>query len=447
MKYSSESSVVAMLDMWARRRLTLPGDFSFFQPLAKPREDRYNPSNFLSVCKGAVVMTTAVMEDFWDGVSARSYWLSVLERVAGPVLEALANERLKETMPVEYHPARGEAARNVCHLEAAGRTLMGIAPWLELEGVTGPEEELRARLAAWARAGISHGTNPNSADFLNFTTDGQPLVDAAFLAQAMLRAPRNLWGKLDESSQGRVIDALRSSRVITPGYNNWLLFSAIIEAFFCRIGETYDVLRIDYALRSFESFYFGDGAYGDGTHYRWDYYNSYVIQPMLVDILDALHDATDRWHGYEDAVYRRIRRYAAVQERLISPEGTFPCLGRSMCYRFGAFQALAQTALREALPAEIAPAQVRCGLTAVIRRMIEAPGTFDGAGWLRHGFCGYQPSLGEPYINTGSLYLCLAALLPLGLGPEASFWCDAGQPWSGLRAWSGEDIPSDHARD
>ena len=33
-------------------------------------------------------------------------------------------------------------------------------------------------------------------------------------------------------------------------------------------------------------------------------------------------------------------RYAAVQERLIAPDGTFPALGRSIAYRCGAFHLL-----------------------------------------------------------------------------------------------------------
>ena len=42
----------------------------------------------------------------------------------------------------------------------------------------------------------------------------------------------------------------------------------------------------------------------------------------------------------------RPRRYAAIQERLISPEGTFPAIGRSLAYSFGAFHHLAEMALR-----------------------------------------------------------------------------------------------------
>ena len=102
-------------------------------------------------------------------------------------------------------------------------------------------------------------------------------------------------------------------------------------------------------------------------------------------------------------------------------------------------------ALRHALPDGVSPAQVRGALTAVIRRTIEAPGTFDADGWLRIGFCGHQPGVGETYISTGSLYLCAVGLLPLGLPASDEFWSAPAQPWTSVRAWSGQPFPIDHA--
>jgi hypothetical protein len=74
-----------------------------------------------------------------------------------------------------------------------------------------------------------------------------------------------------------------------------------------------------------------------------------------------------------------------------------------------------------------------------------AAGTFDEAGWLRLGFCGHQPSLAESYVSTGSLYLCANALLPLGLPESDPFWADDDAPWTAVKAWSGVDLPADHA--
>lgn len=376
----------------------------------------------------------------------RTYWLHVLERIARPVLEAAARGELKKRMPVESLGDERADRAHFTHLEAVGRLLCGLAPWLALTDLSGDEAALRTEFADLARAMITSGTDPDSPDFLNFSFEHQPIVDAAFLAQALLRAPDALWHTLDAQAQRNLLDALRSTRTRKPGFNNWLLFAATIEAFLYRAGAPdWDPMRVDYALRQHEQWYLGDGLYGDGPHFHWDYYNSFVIQPMLIDVLDAVAGVYPEWDALHEPVNDRSRRYAAIQERLISPEGTFPPIGRSLAYRFGAFQSLAQMALRQDLPQDLSPASVRCALTAVIRRMIEAPGTFDEAGWLRIGFCGHQPLMGERYISTGSLYLCSAGLLPLGLPPENDFWSAPPQPWTAQRIWSGENLLADHA--
>jgi hypothetical protein len=373
----------------------------------------------------------------------RELWVAVLRRLADPVLTNLAGGTLKARMPVEQ--AAGARRETVTHLEALGRLTAGIAPWIDLPADDTPEGRLRAQYAELARRAIGRAVDPASPDFLNFTRERQPLVDAAFLAQGLLRAPRALLGALDPVTTRHLVAALESTRVIVPAYNNWLLFSATVEAGLARLGAWWDRVRVDYALRQHDQWYKGDGAYGDGPQFHWDYYNSFVIHPMMLDVLDACRDETPAWKDLASREELRARRYAAVQERLIAPDGSFPPVGRSLAYRFGALQALAQMALRRGLPEGISPSQVRGALTAVIRRTMEAPGTFDADGWLRIGFCGHQPGVGESYISTGSLYLCAAGLLPLGLPPSDEFWSGPARAWTSARAWSGEAFPIDRA--
>ncbi len=376
----------------------------------------------------------------------RQFWIGVVDRLARPVLTAFSRGQFKKTFPVQ---SGGKDDRSkFAHLEALGRLLTGIAPWLETGTSaqdSSDEAKCRTEFAALARHAIAAGTDPQSPDYLNFETFGQPLVDAAFLAHALLRAPVELWHKLDAPVRTRVIDALKLTRKTTPPMCNWLLFSAIIEAFLFSVGHEWQPETVDLALQKHEEWYKGDGAYGDGPHFHWDYYNSFVIQPMLIDVLAILGDQRPDWQQMKSPVLHRAQRFAAVQERLISPEGTFPPLGRSLVYRFGAFQLLGQIALRHELPPDISPSQVRCALTAVIRRTIAAEGTFDAEGFLRIGFCGHQLGVAEPYISTGSLYLCAAGLLPLGLPASDPFWSDPYAEWTSRRIWSGQDMPADHA--
>jgi hypothetical protein len=373
----------------------------------------------------------------------RAYWLGVARRLADPVLTNLAAGTLKARMPVEQ--AEGASRDTVSQLEALGRLLAGLAPWLELPPDETPEGRERARLLDLARRGIAQAVDPASPDFMNFTTGGQPLVDAAFLGQALLRAPRALRDSLGGDTKKNLVRAFEATRVIPPAYSNWLLFTATVEAALFSLGASWDRVRVDYALRQHAQWYKGDGVYGDGPDFHFDYYNSFVILPMLVDVLGACGREAPAWEAMREPVWSRARRHAAIQERLISPEGTFPPVGRSIAYRFGALHVLAQSALRKDLPEGVSAAQVRAALTAVIKRSIEAPGTFDASGWLRIGFCGSQPGIGERYISTGSLYLCSFGLLPLGLPADDPFWKGPAEPWTAKRAWSGQPFPIDKA--
>jgi hypothetical protein len=369
--------------------------------------------------------------------STRQYWIDVMTRIATPVLSNLSAKTLKKNMPVEAAP--NFKRDHVTHLEAIGRLLAGLAPWLALEE---PESQ---KFAEQARQSIDAATDPESPDYCNFG-DGQPVVDAAFLVQGILRAPNVLWKPLEKRVQKNVITALRNTRVTKPAQNNWLLFSAMVETGLFVFGAPdWDAMRIDYALQMHETWYKGDGIYGDGANFHWDYYNAFVIQPMMVDILRHVGGQKALGDKLTDKVNERAQRFAVIQERFISPEGTFPPIGRSLAYRFGALQGLAHMALLKRLPESLPPAQVREALTAVIHRQIEQPGTFDTNGWLKVGFCGAQPGIGERYISTGSLYLCSVGLLPLGLPASDPFWTDPPVKWTSARAWAGEDFPIDHA--
>lgn len=380
------------------------------------------------------------------GVGRREEWLSFVKQTCDPVLTAASQRRLKQWMPVEAKEDRSPFS----HLEAVARTLCGIAPWLELTldpAIASDEElQLHARYLELARQSLAAVTDPNSDDYGNFGEFGQTLVEAAFLAQALLRAPNALWSAMNERDKGHIVEALRKARGIRPAYCNWLLFSAIIEGWFSTIGEEYDMVRIDYALRQHEAWYLGDGTYSDGPEFHWDYYNSFVIHPMMLDVMKKAEEWYDDGEAWSMRIMERARRYAEVQERMIAPDGTFPVIGRSIAYRSGAFHLLAQLSYMHLLPESVAPPQARCALLAVIKRCLEAPGTFDAGGWLTIGLHGHQPSLGEAYISTGSLYLCTAAFLPLGLPASDAFWTEPDAPWTAKRVWSGEDLPADYAK-
>lgn len=380
------------------------------------------------------------------GADDRRLWVENMERIARPVLENLASGTLKKKMPFEslsHDPLR----REVSYLEAVGRTICGIAPWLELGVDDTDEGQLRGHYIDLVVKGLRNAVNPASPDHLVFDNrHTQPLVDAAFLAEGVLRAPTQIWGRLDAETQQRLIGEWKTSRSIKPYESNWLLFASIIEAALLEFTGDYDAARLYKGVDRFrDEWYKGDAWYGDGKDFHLDFYNSLVIHPMLTEVLRIL-----KKHGMEGAGFlptqeKRHGRLAAELERMISPEGTYPVVGRSITYRFGSFHALSDAALLHLLPADVSPAQVRCALTAVIRRQLSQPRTFDKDGWLRIGYTGSQIRMAEEYINTGSIYLCMAAFLPLGLPADDPFWASPPTDWTSLKAWKGVDVGADHA--
>jgi hypothetical protein len=379
--------------------------------------------------------------------SGRAYWLNQMDRVARPVLEALAAGRLRATMPVECAPGMEASRRHTTYLEAVGRLLSGIAPWLELGPADGAEGELRSHFTALVHEGLAVGLDPQAADGLDFVADRQNLVDAAFLALAVLRAPSVLREGLPPKVRRQLAQGLAATRRFTPPQSNWLLFAASVEAALHAMGEAWDRPRVENALQEHAGWYLGDGVYGDGPHFHADYYDSFVIHPFLLAVLEELSGEDARWKAMLPSELNRARRYAAIQERTISMDGTYPVVGRSISYRCGAFHALADAAWRAMLPEDVTPEQARCGLAAVIAKTLGAAGTFDEGGWLRIGLAGHQPALGETYISTGSLYLCSAVFLPLGLPETDRFWSGPTARWTARKVWAGENLRADHALD
>lgn len=377
-------------------------------------------------------------------MTTRNYWLTLMDQIARPVLSALAEDKLRAVLPIESKSSR-EDREQYTYLEAFGRTLTGIAPWIELEGLTGEEAALQAEYRRMVLAGMHNAVTPGAKDEMNFAHGHQPIVDAAFLAHAILRAPDQLWHALPEEDKINLVRKMKQTRTRKPYVCNWLLFSAMIECFLHMAGEhDWDPMRIDMAVRMHFDWYKGDGFYGDGKDFHMDFYNSYVIHPMMIDILRHVQQEDGDWARMLPRAEKYGGHYATFLEHLIMPDGSYPVLGRSNTYRFGTFHMLGQAALEGLLESSVTPAQVRCAMTAVMQRIM-AFDNFDAEGFLRVGVCGHQPDMGEGYISTGSLYLCLAAFLPLGLPEDAPFWADADAPWTMKRMWAGEDMPCEHA--
>ena len=332
----------------------------------------------------------------------REYWTTLAYKMAQPVLENMAKGELQKNMKTEFSPSFDNRDRSVVYMETFGRLMAGIAPWLTLPDDDSAEGQQRKKLREWALAAYRNSVDPASPDYLCWGKAGQNLVDAAYIAESFLRAWDTLWMPLDDQTKQRYIKEFQALRKIDPPYTNWFLFSSTIESLLAKAGAQFDEFRVNTA------------------NSRLDY------------------------QKYHDRALKRAQKFALILERFISPEGTFPVIGRSTPYRMAAMQPLALMAWYQTLPSDLSNGQVRAALTKVFHRMFDFQNNFNDGGYLTIGFCGSQPETADWYTNNGSLYMTSLAFMPLGLPADHPFWTDAPQPWTQVKAWGGQPFPKDH---
>jgi hypothetical protein len=329
----------------------------------------------------------------------RAYMVGLLQKMAEPVLTNMARGELHKNFALELSPTWDGRDPKVAYLECFGRLIAGLAPWLALPDDATPEGRTRARLRQLALQSYVHAVDPGSPDYLAWRGHGQALVDSAYFTNALMRAPKALWDPLDATTKQRIVAEIKQLRRIEPPYINWMLFAAMNEAFLLSIGEEADPMRTNVAVRKINEWYVGDGWIKDGDAFHFDYYSAFVMQPMMLEILEVLEQhKAPFWNGkpaeLRAQALRRMQRYSEHLERFISPTGTYPPIGRSLTYRTAAFQPLALLAWRKQLPAAACarpacrkgrcgrrcrPCTRRCGASRVTsRRMVISPSALSG---------------------------------------------------------------------
>ena len=381
-----------------------------------------------------------------SGAEDRAYSIKLMQKIVDPVLFAINKETLDKDLPRKPWEKTRKADIRLTTIQAFGRSLSGLSPWLSLGEDNSDEGKLRKKYIKMARTGLINATDPSSPDFMfsDETKTYERIVHNAYFAYPLLIAPKQLWDPLSKKQKENVISALKTHREFKPFNNNWLLFASVIEATIWKLTGACDYEKIKVGVDKHMDWYLGDGVYGDGSQFHWDYYNSFVIQPLLLETLKVCKEKNDSLQEFYSIAMGRAKRYAEIQEHLISPEGTYPVIGRSSVYRIASFQHLGYIAYQKELPKILKPGSTRAALMAVTKRLMDAPGTFDKEGWLNIGVVGEQISAADVYSYTGALYMCTMGLTQLGLPADDPFWTDKASKWFQQRVWSGEQINSQH---
>jgi len=333
----------------------------------------------------------------------RSYWDSILSKIVTPVIEGFKKEGFKNHFlhHTEYSPLI-EQNRNKdwAFMELFTRTLVSIAPI--------------DKYFDDAVIMVKNAFNPEHSNYITWlkNTDRrnahQSMVEAAYLCQSFLISPK-LWNSVDKEP---ILKTLKNILMLQPCKNNWILFETLIILFLKKNGIfTNKMKKLKDNLDTFEKWYRGDSWYSDGETFAMNYYNSFVIYPMLYEIYRIL--------GNTKEIEKRMIIHADFLEKLITKDGEYPIFGRSSPYRLAAFNTLALAAY---IGAADNYGQIKNGLTKVIAKLFDGNQNFTELGFLKLGINGSQKEYANCYTNTGSLYITCIPFMLLGLPEEHPFW-------------------------
>ncbi|EEI91247.1 Tat pathway signal sequence domain protein, partial [Sphingobacterium spiritivorum ATCC 33300] len=102
-----------------------------------------------SIGVGAMIPTVSAKADrtalsiAQKGLNDREYWVSLLDKMAAPILDNISKQQLRKIMPMEVSPVFDSRDPGVGYLEAFGRLMSGLAPWLALPADNSSEGQLR----------------------------------------------------------------------------------------------------------------------------------------------------------------------------------------------------------------------------------------------------------------------------------------------------------------
>ncbi|MEV0648160.1 DUF2264 domain-containing protein [Phytomonospora sp. NPDC050363] len=218
-------------------------------------------------------------------------------------------------------------------LEGFARTFLIAAPRIVGAGGNDP-----LGLADVYAAGLVAGTTRGGPEEWLWGVDctppltgkTQPIVEAANIAWALHLTGDHVWGRLDQAGKEQVAQWLAHHASKVAWSNNWLLFTAVIEAFLASKGIDTSAYDSTADVRRVESWHLGEGWYTDGVRRNIDYYNAWVIHPFLWAwyemVGDRDPDAKWLWEN-------RLGRYLETYPRLFGGNGSPLIQGRSLTYR------------------------------------------------------------------------------------------------------------------
>lgn len=313
----------------------------------------------------------------------------------------------------------------VDEMEGFTRSMFMCGPWLNTSGdgkLTFGGETLD--VLEFCRRGVLAGTNPRHREYWGDVSDyAQHLVECAALSWGLFLSRTQLWDRFSTREKRQVADYLFQCTKARYYPNNWLLFNVVTNAVLKRLGMPYSQRQIDRNLRHCDALYCGNGWYCDGAGTsRYDYYNAwgfhfYYLLWVLIDG-DSRPDAR--------ALYcQRVCAFARTFRYFFSGDGSTPCWGRSMIYRFGYLSPIALGQYLGCL--DLSPGEVKTMCNLTMKFYCDHPILTDrnhlSLGWLRP--CEFVL---EDYNSSGSPLWATQSLALLLIRPDDPFWITREEP-------------------
>ena len=298
--------------------------------------------------------------------------------------------------------------------------------------------------AAWYARGLAAAMEPGGADrwgraigvdeIRQRNGTPQPIVEAANLAFGLAVSRDRVWDRLDEKLREQTADWLAHHAAKHGSNNNWLLFTAVIEAFLRSAGYDVPGGHAQADVDVFESWYLGDGWYNDGPvstttghGNRVDHYNSWVIQTFLWQWYELTEQPTER----QERFLTRLGEFADSYATLFAADGSPLHPGRSLTYRQAVLGGLWAAGLAE-VGSEAAGATRRLA-SGVLRHFTELGVGVDEAPTLGRAAAQFLPMC-QVYSGPGSPYFAGMGFLGLAAPADHPLWTEPEQPQPTERA-------------
>ena len=309
-------------------------------------------------------------------------------------------------------------------LEGFTRSMFMAGPWLHhsTDGVFSYHGEI-TDVAAFYRKGILAGTDPNHPEYWGDIVDyAQHLVEMAALSWMLYLSRQHIWEKFSQAEKKQVADYLFQCTKVAYHQNNWLLFNVITNAVLKKLGMPYAQEQIDQNLQACDHMYMGQGWYRDGNVNRIDYYNAWGFH--FYYLLWCLIDGDSK--PEQVAIHQtRVRDFARDFRYFFASDGSTPCFGRSMIYRFGYLSPIALGAYMDCLDIDLGEAKTMLNMGT---KFFFDHDMLTENGHLSLGYLRPSAEILEHYSCGGSPLWAAKTFAIFLLPPDHNFWKTPEKP-------------------